>query len=73
MYQSNPIKVLGVFAALALFFFFLLRVAGPAAETSAAKTAAYEAGPGPSRRLPNPVIIKSWPADTLVIEALPPR
>ena len=71
MYKSNALNLLGVFAAPALSFLFLSRVATPAAENAAAEIATHEPGPGSSPHLPNAIIIESLPADTIVIEALP--
>ncbi len=71
MYKPYVINLLGVFAALALSFLILARAATPTAETAAAEAAAAEATPGIPRQLTDRVIIRSFPADAVVIEALP--
>lgn len=71
MYKSNVLNLLGVFAALALSFLLLSRVAAPVAETAAADIATYETGPGSSPRPPNAIIVESLPADAIIIEAVP--
>lgn len=71
MYKPYVINLLGVFAALALSFLILARAATPTAETPAAEAGPYEATPGIARQLTDRVIIRSFPADAIIIEALP--
>jgi hypothetical protein len=71
VYKTYVINLLGIFAALALSFLILARAATPTAETAAAKAGAYEATPGIPRQFNDRVIIKSFPADAVIIEALP--
>ncbi len=71
MYKPYVINLLGIFAALALSFLILARAATPTAETAAAEAGAYEATPCIPRQFTDRVIIKSFPADAVIIEALP--
>ena len=71
MYKPYVINLLGIFAALALSFLILARAATPTAETAAAEAGAYEATPGIPRHFTDRVIIKSFPADAVIIKALP--
>jgi hypothetical protein len=66
MLKSNFINLLGIFAALALSSLLLARTAErPEAESAVVGAAESAVG--------EPVVIKSYPADSFVIEALPPE
>lgn len=68
MLKSNVINLLGIFAALAASSLLLARIAAlPVTETEPANVVAAEAVPPP------PIVIKSYPADAVVIEALPAK
>ncbi len=65
MLKSNAINLLGIFAALALSSLFLTRAATlPRGGTQPENVIAASA---PAK----PIIIKSYPADAVIIEALP--
>lgn len=71
MLKSYIINLLGVFAALALSFLILARAATPTAKTAVAEAGAYEGAPGIRSLLADRVIITSFPADAVIIQALP--
>ncbi len=71
MLKSHIIDLLGVFAALALSFLILARAATPTAKTAAAEAGAYEGAPVIGGLLTDRIIIKSFPADAVIIQALP--
>jgi hypothetical protein len=64
MVKSNVINILGIFAVLALSFLFLVRAAAPGENWRP-----EEAPPAGNRA--NAVEIRSFPADAIIIEALP--
>jgi len=65
MLKSNAINLLGIFAALAVSSLLLgWTAAQPPVETQPANVIAAEA---PA----TPIVIKSYPADAVIIEALP--
>jgi hypothetical protein len=58
---------LATFAALALSIFFLTRTAAQS------PTAPHPANVIGANAVPAPLVIKSYPADAVIIEALPPK
>jgi hypothetical protein len=66
MFKNNVINILGTFAVLALSFLFLVRAAAPA---PAEKGRAIETPP--AVKPAGAVEIRSFPADAIIIEALP--
>jgi hypothetical protein len=66
MLKYNVINILGTFAALALSFLFLVRAAAPAPAESGRTIETP-----PAAKSPGAVEILSFPADAIIIEALP--
>jgi hypothetical protein len=68
MLKSNALNILATFAALALSILFLMRTAAlPGGGTELANAAAARAAQA------TPFVIKSYPADVVIIEALPAK
>ncbi len=64
MFKNNVINIIGTFAVLALSFLFLVRAAAPG-ENRGPEEAPPAANPASA------VEILSFPADAIIIEALP--